>query len=497
MIAYPIYYFYSNVLSLFDKDIPFFNQAKWPVQKHESYLIYNAKLIDVVHGALFPETAILVKGARIVKRVLDEELQLIEANWKFDARQKYIIPGLINSHCHITGPGVVSFHYSMIKEFDRQIDRNCFDCITHGVTTIRDMMGFQPAIIKRQQQIDSGQLIGPRILRAIAIQIPNSYYTFLSGGFLGHFMLTAKNTSEIEDSVSKVVDLGADCIKLFYQSKSLFQSERQYPVLSENMMAAAVDKAINLNTKVSIHIVCVDGFRAAINAGVPFIEHMPLDRLLTDNDIRKFNDNDHIITPTGSVPYALAYPLRDDDNCNHPNLQRIYEDRIERMPKLIHEYANPQIAKSAMKMFHTYSQPNYFEKKHYPLTPSARFFNAGGSIGSDNTKKMYEANSKMGCGNDGGITFVWPAALPFEMILLQEHDFKPSDILRSATYINSKIIGMEHALGTLSSGKLADMVLLNQNPLDDINNIKEIKGVFKNGQLLFENILELESLSGS
>ena len=495
MIAYPLYYIYSSLLRLFDKDVTFFNQAKWPIPKNESYLIYNAKLIDVVNGTFFPETAILVKGARIIKRVLNDDLQSIKANWKLNAKQKYIIPGLINSHCHITGPGVVSFHYSMAKEFDRQIDRNCVDCITHGVTTIRDMLGFQPAIIKRQKQIDKGKLIGPRILRSIAIQLPNSYYSFLSGGWLGHFMLPAKNTNEIEDAVSKVVDLGADCIKLFYQSKSLFQSERQYPVLSENMIAAAVDKALNLNKQVSIHIVCVDGFRTAIRAGVPFIEHMPIDRLLTGNDIQEFNDNGHIITPTGSVPYALAYPLKDDDNCNHPNLQRIYEDRVERMPQIIHEYANPQIAKNAMKMFHTYSQPNYFEKRHYPLTPSARFFNAGGSIGSDNTTKMYRANSKMGCGNDGGITFVWTAALPLEMMLLQENEFKPSDILRSATYINSKIIGMEHALGTLTPGKLADMVLLTQNPLDDISNIREIVGVFKNGQLLFDRKSEIVPLS--
>jgi Imidazolonepropionase and related amidohydrolases len=92
----------------------------------------------------------------------------------------------------------------------------------------------------------------------------------------------------------------------------------------------------------------------------------------------------------------------------------------------------------------------------------------------------------MGCGNDGGITFVWPAALPLEMMLLQEHGFKPSDILKSATSTNSRIIGMENALGTLTSGKLADMVWLTKNPLEDIANIKEISKVFKNGQLLIE-----------
>jgi imidazolonepropionase-like amidohydrolase len=486
MIAYPLYYFYSKILDLFDRNEAFVQQTKWPVPKNESYLIYNAKLIDVDKGALYPETGMLIKGARILKRIADSDFQSIDTHWKFDASQQYIIPGMINSHCHITGPGVFSFHYSMAKEFDRQIDRNCIDCIKHGVTTIRDMLGFQPAIIKRQDQIDKGRLIGPRILRAIAIQVPNAYWSLLSGGYLGHFMLTAKNIYEIEDCVSKAVDHGADCIKLFYQSKSLFQGEKHYPVMSENMIAAAVDKAINLNKQVSIHIVCIEGFQKALNAGVPLIEHMPIDNVISDNDIRNFKANNHIITPTGSVPYALAFPLKDDANCNHPNLQRIYTDRVDRMPQIIQEYANPRIAKMAMNVFSTYSQPGYFEKKHLPHTPSARFFNAGGSTGSDNTKKMYEARCEMGCGNDGGITFVWPAALPLEMMLLQEHGFKPSDILKSATSTNSRIIGMENALGMLTSGKLADMVWLTKNPLEDIANIKEISKVFKNGQLLIE-----------
>jgi imidazolonepropionase-like amidohydrolase len=493
MLIYPLYYIYSKLLNWVGHNETSFNQPEWPVPKTEPYLIYNAKLINVIHGGFYPENAILIKGARIIKRLPNDHIQSIKTNWKFDAKKKYIIPGLINAHCHITGPGVFSFHYSMLKEFDHQIDKNCMDCITHGVTTIRDMLGFQPAIIKRQNQIDKGQLIGPRILRAIAIQLPNSYYSLLSGGYLGHFMLTAKNTNEMEDAVSKAVDLGADCIKLFYQSKSLFQSEKKYPVISENMIAVAVDKAMNLNKKTSIHIVCVDGFRKALSAGVPLIEHMPIDRMLSDDDIRRFNDNGHFITPTGSVPYALAYPLKDDSNCDHPNLKKIYEDRIERLPEIIKEFANPQIAEKATHVFHMYSQPGYFEKKHLMLTPSARFFNAGGSVGSDNTKKMYGANSKMGCGNDGGIPFVWPAALPLEMRLLQEHAFKPSDILKSATYHNAIIIGMENALGSLDSGKLADMVLLNKNPLEDISNIQEIAGVFKNGQLLFDKRVEMST----
>jgi imidazolonepropionase-like amidohydrolase len=485
MIAYPLYYLYSKIINYIGNNDAVIDPPKWDVPKNEPYLIYNANLIDVVNGTFYPETAILVKGARIIGRLSKEKFQSIETNWKFDVRQKYIIPGLINSHCHITGPGVFSFHLSMAKEFDLQIDKNCIDCITHGVTTIRDMLGFQPAIIKRQQQIARGKLPGPRILRAIAIQVPNSYWSMLSGSYLGHFMLTAKTANDIEDAVSKAVDLGADCIKLFYQSKSLFQSERDYPVLSENMIASATDKAINLNKQVSMHIVCINGFRKALRAGVPLIEHMPIDGILNDNDIRQFNENGHFITPTGSVPYALAYPLKNDINCNHPNLKKIYKDRIERMPEIIKEYANPQVSKMAMTVLKKYSQPSYFEKKHFMLTPSAKFFNAGGSVGSDNTKKMYEACSKMGCGNDGGIPFVWPAALPLEMMLLQEHDFKPADILRSATYYNSKIIGMENALGTLDQGKLADMVVLTKNPLEDISNIKEIAGVFKNGQLLF------------
>jgi imidazolonepropionase-like amidohydrolase len=71
------------------------------------------------------------------------------------------------------------------------------------------------------------------------------------------------------------------------------------------------------------------------------------------------------------------------------------------------------------------------------------------------------------------------------MLINQEIGMKPADVLRNATAINSEIIGMEKSLGTLDAGKIADMVFLEANPLEDMENMAKIAGVLQTGRLVY------------
>ena len=94
-----------------------------------------------------------------------------------------------------------------------------------------------------------------------------------------------------------------------------------------------------------------------------------------------------------------------------------------------------------------------------------------------------------GCGNDGGISFVPPGAIGFEMVLLEKQGFNPAHVLKMATLNNAKILGVEKDIGIIENGKLADLAIFSKNPIETLENIQNPKMVFKNGQLVYNSNL--------
>jgi imidazolonepropionase-like amidohydrolase len=97
---------------------------------------------------------------------------------------------------------------------------------------------------------------------------------------------------------------------------------------------------------------------------------------------------------------------------------------------------------------------------------------------------MYEAGAKFCCGNDGGVPLTWPGTLAIEMGLLEYLGVSRADVLRSATINAASLIDMESELGSIEAGKLADIVLLSENPFDDIRAVERVEAVFRSGVLL-------------
>ncbi len=451
---------------------------------NETLLLCNANLVDVIAGKLYDETALLIRGGKIVKLLAASSANSTQADRSIDAGGRYVIPGIINAHCHVTMPGVADARPALFSNASPQIDRNLVDCVTHGVTTVRDQLGRQDSIVKRQESIARGELMGPRVLRGVGIDVPRGYFAaytiFLKGG-----SIVVTNEAEARDAVAKAVDMGADHIKISLQYTSLMEKEKPLNLLTDDMMEAIVAKAESMGKHCAIHHTSLDGFRRAMRAGVQCFEHMSSDLPLTDKDIENFIDHKRIIVPTGSVAWALAFPRGGDQNFEHPNVQLMYEDKEARINEVLDEYALPPLSKLGKKVYRKYSGPGFFDKNHLMLTPSARMFNSAGAIGGDNMVTLFKAGARVGCGNDGGIPFVWPGSMPLEMLINQKAGIAPKVVLKAATAVNAEIIGMEDELGTIEAGKLADLAVYDNNPLDDMENLMETAATLRSGRLVY------------
>lgn len=480
-----------GVISLFDiTDTGFAEQTsklKMPnfrISEGAGLLLKNLNLVDVKEEKIVYPSHILIRNKKIEDISYGNECP--ECEITLDLNGKFAIPGIINAHCHLTLPGAFGLRLNFLTSLRRQIERNAEECLRHGVTTVRDMLGFPSSLEALEKSIANGNLLGPRILRNTAIQVNSGYAEALSmiGG--KRMIIGVKSAEEAKKAVKYACHYNnANFIKTFLQFNQLWLPGKPLPVLDDKMLRAIVDEAEKHDRPVALHHTSVEGFRRALKSGVHSLEHMAIDNLLTDEDIELLLKSNTGIIPTASVAWALAFRRNGDPFSDAKEVQDIIEDRKERITSHLDEFAEPSVKEVALTYLKKFSDPTYFDEKHLMLTPEPKFFNSAAVLGNRNLLRLVEAGALIGCGNDGGIPFVFPGSMTLEMAILQRLGIKPAEILKMATINNAKILRMEDRIGSINKGKLADIVILSANPLDDIINTAKIENVFFEGVLKY------------
>jgi imidazolonepropionase-like amidohydrolase len=132
-----------------------------------------------------------------------------------------------------------------------------------------------------------------------------------------------------------------------------------------------------------------------------------------------------------------------------------------------------------------YPPPNYMEKYY----PDIEFFRKGYPVTLRNIEQIKNAGGKIGVGTDTcgtGLSFFgfyWK-----ELKHLTEASFSNSEVLKAATSVNAEIIGMEDYVGSIQPGKYADFTIIEGNPLEDIERVKDVKIVIKGGEIIMNMI---------
>jgi imidazolonepropionase-like amidohydrolase len=109
---------------------------------------------------------------------------------------------------------------------------------------------------------------------------------------------------------------------------------------------------------------------------------------------------------------------------------------------------------------------------------------------TQDVKTLYDQGVPLLAGTDLGCCYVFPGDLPKELAHLVQAGLPPAAALRAATSNAARYLGREHELGTVEKGKLADLVLLDGNPLEDIGNVEKVNAVVLNGRLFDRKALD-------
>jgi len=409
--------------------------------KEGIFAVTNVNIITMATDNKIIENAtVIIKDKKIlsINSPIPDKAKLI------NGKGKWLIPGLIDMHVHNLADVNFGSNYPTkgATAFTNTQDFMLL-YIANGVTTAFELSA-RPEHFGERNEIIKGNVIGPRIALALLID----------GG---------KGSGNIADTPAD----GRQTVRI--AKAQGYEFIKVYSSLNIETFKAIVDEADKQGMKVVGHI--PNAFKGKIEeAFVPNYdlvahaeEYAKQTDSFSDEDAKRFAQlakrNGTWLTPTLITMVKIAEQARSLDG-------------IINLPTL--------------KYVHPLMQSKWLGSNNYNTGTTPDRVTYVDKIADFNiriVKAFKEAGVPMVAGTDSGVSaVVWGFSLHDELELLVSAGLTPQEALTSSTRLPATWLGIDDKIGTVETGKYADLILLDANPLDNISNTRKISGVFVNGQ---------------
>src|SRR6056297_2956703 len=382
-------------------------------------------LIDGTGGEPIEDTYMMVEDEKIVKIGKISDLSNNSDFKSVDLSGKYIMPGLINSHVHITMEPVGNPFAIMSNESDAMTSlrgaANLKKTLSSGTTFFRDLGGPNGVDIDLRNAVSKKMIEGPEFLAAGKVVCMTGGHGWMTGR-------EADGPVETRKAAREQLKAGADIIKVMATGGVMTEGvEPGSPQFTTEELRAAIEEAHKAGRKTATHAQGTEGIKNALRAGIDSIEH---GFFLDDEAIELMVHNDVFLVPTLAAPYWII------------------DAGVE---KGVPEFA--------------------VEKSKAVIESHAKSF-----------QKAREAGVKIAMGTDAGTPFNKHGKNKFEIKMMVENGMKPIEAIKAATMGGAELMELTDKLGSISEGKLADMVVVDGKPDQDIEDIYEVAEVYKEGK---------------
>ncbi|MEC8748267.1 MAG: amidohydrolase family protein [Pseudomonadota bacterium] len=400
-------------------------------------LIHAGKVFTGTSNSLQENVTIVVEDNKI-KAVKKGFAEAQEGDTVIDLKTSTVMPGLMDMHVHLSsqhgGPQTYLERFSL-NEADYALRAANYAKITldSGFTTVRNLGDGYNETVALRNAISKGYATGPRIY-TVAKSIattgghadPSNGLSHLLRPDVGPKQGVVNGEAEAREAVRTRYQDGADLIKITATGGVLSVAKSgQNPQFMTDELEAIVETAKDYGMTVAVHAHGKEGMKRAIEAGVDSIEH----GTYMDDEIRTLMKKHG----TYYVPTILA--------------GKFVADKAK-IDGFFPELVRPKAAAIGPLI------QNTFEQAH-------------------------KAGVKIAFGTDSGVSAHGDNAQEFSLMV--EAGMKPADALLSATVNSASLLGISDILGTLEEGKLADIVAVQGNPLDDISLMESVSFVMKDG----------------
>ncbi len=412
-------------------------------------LITDANIINVQNGSIKKKQQIVVDLGKI-KNISPTVENPEDYPTKINAEGKYVIPGLAEMHAHIPSPSTDK----------KRILEVLFLYLSNGVTTIRGMLG-HPAHLTLRKQAAEGEILSPRI-------------------FTSSPSLNGNSIKTKEEAISKVTQYqkdGYDFLKI-------------HPGITLEVFDQLVETANQVGIKFSGHVPVDVGVRHALQSNYASVDHIDgfLEGLVPESENVNPGDNGFF----GYNFTSLADESKIDELVELANEHNVWivptQSLFERWFAPVS--ADELLKEPEMKYMPVSTLQTWKERKNqYPVEEAQ--WNQFNNIRRKLLKKLQDNGSRILLGSDAPQLFNVPGfSIHHEIDGMIKAGLTPLEIIRSGTMNPATFFDKEDTFGQIKEGLDADMVILDANPLENIDALQKIHGVMAQGQWLSKEMID-------
>lgn len=420
-----------------------------PAAPPDTAVLTNFTLIDGTGSDPVASAAMIVKSGRIDWVGPAAELKAPEGAPVTDLSGKYVMPGIINLHGHLGNTvGLVQDPKNFTRE---NVESQLKLLASFGVTSFVTMGSEQELILPmRAEQRATGRPMMTRIFTARRGFTGKDGYPTSAPGMKGvPYEVTTKE--DVEKDVAELADKKVDLVKIWVDDH--LGKEKKIPL---DLCEAIIAEAHKHGLKVLAHVFYLSDAKTLVKAGLNGLGHSVRDKPVDAELINLMKEKGAwqaaatLTREASTFVFAKPSPMLDDP---------FFAKAVS--PDVLATLKSPEFQKKAA------------------ASPDAKHGPDWLAMGQKNLKTLADAGVKFGFGTDSGppqrFLGYWEH---WEMELMKDAGLTPAQILKAATGSSAEFLGEQRDLGTLEKGKWADLIVLRQNPLDDIRNTRTIETVW-------------------
>ncbi|MFD0749523.1 amidohydrolase family protein [Mucilaginibacter calamicampi] len=381
----------------------------------------NARIVSMKGDEVIEKGTIVVDQNKITAIGKSADIEVPADAKVYDVAGKTIIPGMVDVHAHLNpSPDGVS----------PQQDWNYYSNLAYGVTTAHDPSSSTEMALSQSEMLKAGAMVGPRVYTTGTILY----------GADGDFKAVINSLDDALSHLRRLKAVGAFSVKSYNQPR---REQRQQVIEAARLL--------------QLEVVPEGGSTYFTNMNMILDGHTGIEHNIPVWPVYKDVKSLWNASKTGYTPTLIvAYGTQFGENYWYDRTEVWKNDRLlNNVPPSIVD------ARSRRRGTAEYGDYGHIEVSKY-------------------VKQISDGGTKINLGSHGqlqGLGAHW------ELWMLAQGGMSPMQVLRSATINGAAYLGMDKEIGSLEKGKLADLVILNQNPLDDIRNSDNIKYVMVNGRL--------------
>ncbi len=440
--------------------------------RNPTLIINGGTLIAGTGGPPVADAAVLVSGDRIADAGPSSKVIVPKNTKTIDARGKWIIPGLIDAHVHFfqssdlyTRPDII--HLRQRVPYERELEwirgrlpYTFTRYLCSGITSVVDAGGpfanFNVRAMARRMRAAPRVAVAGPLISTVA---PDNLETSDPA------IIEVTDPEQAVALVRRELARKPDLIKIWFIRGPDVELDHAVKIVE-----AVVKASHAADVRVAVHATELETAKAAVGAGSDILVHSVSDQPVDDEFVQMVKERGVIYTTTIVVLEGYAEVL--GQNVALTDIERSCGDA-----QVIASWADlATIPKDRLPLYARF--PPRFTEKGVVLA---------------NLKRMQEAGAIVAAGTDAGnIGTLHGPSLHREFELMAEAGLTPMQIIVDATRNAARVFSPNPQIGTIESGKLADLVILDANPLTDIANARQINKVIKGGQVFEAGKLKLQ-----